>query len=307
MNQMKQRTISALIMVAAVGVAVAAPTRSGRAEPAAADCLSEPGGTAPQGSHWYYRTDRSANRCCWYLAPQREKAKEAREVAPSKPQPPSRPIPEPKAEPPAQPLVRTATPVPFVPMPSQSLPAPAAAIEPEPAPAAAIESEPAPSIDRDADRQPAAPPQHEAGEQNGRPSMEAAASADDPGAAATSDLRLEHMLALIAAALLLAALTVRKVFKLFAVRRLRRRRRSLLRSQWQEAGAAPAPLPSAFADMMAVHHAELDPDAARFDNIARMPAASRNLSRAIAERDIEIGDIEATLQRLVHDLRRVAA
>jgi hypothetical protein len=304
MNQMKQRTISALIMVAAVGVAVAAPTRSGRAEPAAADCLSQPGGTAPQGSHWYYRTDRSANRRCWYLAPQREKASEAREVAPSKPQPPSRPIAEPKAEPPAQPLVRTATPVPFVPMPSQSLPAPAAAIEPEPAPAAAVEPEPAPSIDQDADRQPAAPPQHEAGEQNERTSMEAAASADDPGAAVTSDLRLEHMLALVAAALLLAAVIVRKVYKLFAVRRLRRRRRSLLRPHGE---AASAPVPSAFADMMAVHHAELDPDAARFDNIARMPAASRNLSRAITERDVEIGDIEATLQRLVHDLRRVAA
>jgi hypothetical protein len=187
----------------------------------------------------------------------------------------------------------------------QGLPAPAAQIEPEPAPAAAIEPEP--SIDRDAGQQPAAPPQHEAGEQNERTSMEAVASADDPGAAATSDLRLEHMLALVAAALLLAAVIVRKVYKLFAVRRLRRRRRSLLRSHGEAASAAPAPLPSAFADMMAVHHAELDPDAARFDNIARMPAASRNLSHAIAERDIEIGDIEATLQRLVHDLRRVAA
>jgi hypothetical protein len=38
-----------------------------------------------------------------------------------------------------------------------------------------------------------------------------------------------------------------------------------------------------------------------------MPGISRNLSRAIAERDVEIGDIEATLQRLVHDLRRAAA
>ena len=306
MNQMKQRTISALIAVAVVGVAMAVPARSSRAEPAADDCLEQPSGAAPQGSHWYYRTDRSTNRRCWRLAPQREKAKEAREVAPSKPQPASRPMPEPKAEPPAEPLVRTATPLPYVPMPLQGLPAPAAQIEPEPAPAAAIEPEPEPSIDRDAGQQPAAPPQHEAGEQNGRPSMQAAASADDPGAAATSDLRLEHMLALVAAALVLAAVIVRKVFKLFTVRRLRRRR-SLLRSDWEAAGETPAPVASAFADMVALHHADVDPDATRLADFSRMPAASRNLSHAIAERDIEIGDIEATLQRLVRDLRRVAA
>jgi outer membrane biosynthesis protein TonB len=306
MNQMKMRATSSLIGVAVVALAVTVATRSGRAEPAAGDCLSQPGGTAPQGSHWYYRTDRSANRRCWYMAPQREKAKEAREVAPAKPQPPSRPIAEPKAEPPAEPLVRTATPVPYVPMPSQSIPAPAAAIEPEPAPAAAIEPEPAPSVDRDADRQPAAPPQRQAAQQHDRPSMQAVASADDPDAVATSDLRLEHMLALIAAALALAALIVRKVFKLFTVRRLRRRR-SLLRSHWEAASPTPAPVASAFADMVAVHHADVDPDATRLANIARMPAASRNLSRAIAERDVEIGDIEATLQRMVHDLRRAAA
>ena len=102
MNQMKHRTISALIAVAVVGVAMAVPARSSRAEPAADDCLEQPSGAAPQGSHWYYRTDRSTNRRCWRLAPQREKAKEAREVAPSKPQPASRPMPEPKAEPPAE-------------------------------------------------------------------------------------------------------------------------------------------------------------------------------------------------------------
>ena len=300
MNQTKTRTISALVMIAIAGAAVAATARSSHAEPAADDCLSQPSGAPPQGSHWYYRTDRSTNQRCWYL--KAKEAKEAKEVARPKPQPSSKPISEPKAEPPAEPVVRTATPVPYVPLSLQSLPAPAAAIEPEPTPAAAIEPEPAPSIDQ----QPATPPQREAGEQNDQPSMEAVASADDPGAAATSGLRLGPMLALVAAALALAAVIVRKVFKLFTVRRLRRRR-SVLRSDWEAAGATPVPVASAFADMVAVHHADLDPDATRLADFAGMPAASRNLSRAIAERDIEIGDIEATLQRLVHDLRRVAA
>jgi hypothetical protein len=304
MNQTKTRTISALVMIAIAGAAVAATARSSHAEPAADDCLSQPSGAPPQGSHWYYRTDRSTNQRCWYL--KAKEAKEAKEVARPKPQPSAKPISEPKAEPPAEPVVRTATPVPYVPLPLQSLPAPAAAIEPEPAPAAAIEPEPAPSIDRDADQQPATPPRREAGEQNDRPSMAAVASADDPGGAVTSGLRLEHMLALIAAALALAAVIVRKVFKLFTVRRLRRRR-SLLRSDWEAASETPVPVAAAFADMVAVHHADLDPDATRLADFSRMPAASRNLSRAIAERDIEIGDIEATLQRLVHDLRRVAA
>jgi hypothetical protein len=305
MNRMHKRTMSALIAVAVVGVAMAVPARSSRAEPAADDCLSQPSGAPPQGSHWYYRTDRSTNRRCWRLAPKREDAKEAREVAPAQPQPASRPMPEPKAEPPAEPVVRTATPLPYVPMPVQGLAAPAAQLEPEPAPAAAIESEPAPSIGRDADQQPAAPPQRAAVQQHDRPSMEPVASAEDPGAGAPFDIRLEHMLALFAAALALAAIIVRKVFKLFTARQLRRRR-SLLRSHREE-DASAAPVPSAFADMVAVHHADVDPDATRLADFTRMPAASRNLSRAIAERDIEIGDIEATLQRMVHDLRRAAA
>ena len=33
----------------------------------AADCLSEPNAAAPENSHWYYRTDRTTQRKCWYL------------------------------------------------------------------------------------------------------------------------------------------------------------------------------------------------------------------------------------------------
>jgi hypothetical protein len=33
----------------------------------AADCLAAPGPSAPPNSHWYYRTDRTTQRKCWFL------------------------------------------------------------------------------------------------------------------------------------------------------------------------------------------------------------------------------------------------
>jgi hypothetical protein len=33
----------------------------------AADCAAAPGPSAPPDSHWYYRTDRTTQRKCWYL------------------------------------------------------------------------------------------------------------------------------------------------------------------------------------------------------------------------------------------------
>jgi hypothetical protein len=37
------------------------------AEPAADDCKTTPGSSAPAGQHWYYRVNRSDQRHCWYL------------------------------------------------------------------------------------------------------------------------------------------------------------------------------------------------------------------------------------------------
>jgi hypothetical protein len=41
-------------------------TRSADAE----DCIAKPNSPAPQGQHWYYRSDRANNRQCWRLAPE---------------------------------------------------------------------------------------------------------------------------------------------------------------------------------------------------------------------------------------------
>jgi hypothetical protein len=40
---------------------------------AADNCLSAPKGTAPKGSHWYYRIDHATKRNCWYVRAEGEK------------------------------------------------------------------------------------------------------------------------------------------------------------------------------------------------------------------------------------------
>jgi hypothetical protein len=45
---------------------------------AADECLAAPKGASPQGSHWYYRLDKSTGRKCWYLGPQGAKLQGAK-------------------------------------------------------------------------------------------------------------------------------------------------------------------------------------------------------------------------------------
>lgn len=53
---------SVMLVVAMNGVARAADT-----------CLSGPKGSAPKGSHWYYRIDHATKRNCWYVRAEGEK------------------------------------------------------------------------------------------------------------------------------------------------------------------------------------------------------------------------------------------
>ena len=46
----------------ALGASIGMPTDA-RAD----DCLIAPKTSAPEGGHWYYRTDRPTQRKCWYL------------------------------------------------------------------------------------------------------------------------------------------------------------------------------------------------------------------------------------------------
>lgn len=64
----------------------------------AADCLAAPNGPAPQGNHWYYRTDRATQHKCWALratgSPPQQVAARATSEAPPAPPAPSTPAPD---------------------------------------------------------------------------------------------------------------------------------------------------------------------------------------------------------------------
>jgi hypothetical protein len=52
------------------------------AEPAADECKTKPGSSAPPGRHWYYLIDRTDQRRCWFLGPEGAKVRsQARETA----------------------------------------------------------------------------------------------------------------------------------------------------------------------------------------------------------------------------------
>ena len=57
--------IALLASVLFAGIALTATSLS--AAPADDECLAKPKGVAPAGKHWYYNTNRSTQRKCWYL------------------------------------------------------------------------------------------------------------------------------------------------------------------------------------------------------------------------------------------------
>jgi hypothetical protein len=68
------------------------------------DCITRPNAAPPQGSHWYYRVDRTTHRECWYLGAEGVKVRARSPQADAEVRPPrapkqvSRPIPQPAAE-----------------------------------------------------------------------------------------------------------------------------------------------------------------------------------------------------------------
>jgi hypothetical protein len=61
----RNRSIALAIPLLVWGVGIGAPTAPARAD----DCLAAPQSAAPNGSHWYYHTDRANQRKCWFLGP----------------------------------------------------------------------------------------------------------------------------------------------------------------------------------------------------------------------------------------------
>jgi hypothetical protein len=60
----KNLTLAMPIILTASVITMSAGMTTSRA---ADECLRGPNSTAPAGSHWYYRVDRSTGRHCWYL------------------------------------------------------------------------------------------------------------------------------------------------------------------------------------------------------------------------------------------------
>jgi hypothetical protein len=289
----KRKIFWVLVIVAILGAVVAVTARSSRAEAAVDDCLSKPNAPPPQGSHWYYRSDRASNRRCWYLGPQGEKVSQA---ASPRQRPTAKPAPQP-VEPPVEAIVGANEPMPAAPVPWLGLPTSIAAVE----------RKPALTRDSDADEPSETRPRED------MPLIWPVLTAADLDAAEVSTVKADHMLALAAAALALAAMIVRKIFKPFTVRRLRRRR-SALRAQWDSAASASgarAPVAPAFAATPAaarpvggVHNPRAAP---RLVELARQPATRRNPNHDFDDHAIEDPEIEESLRRLLHDWRRVAA
>lgn len=85
-----------VLALATCACAFAMSSWSTQAAPAAT-CATAPKSAAPEGSHWRYRTDRSTNRKCWYLAS--EGGRRTRAVAM-----PTDTAPEAEVRPPAPPV-----------------------------------------------------------------------------------------------------------------------------------------------------------------------------------------------------------
>lgn len=160
MSQHRPTLVPALFALLSLATTCAVSARAVHAAP----CIGKPNAPAPEGEHWYYRTDRALGRQCWYLGPEDDNERGARQafdrlasdapVQPAAAQPAQQPTtaPPPAAaetnfstvtDPPSWP---EASQLPFMPPLFQPAPAeqPQAsdAIDPRPAPASDATSEP---------------------------------------------------------------------------------------------------------------------------------------------------------------------
>ena len=105
MRNMRAALSMAVIAIAALAAAI----QTVEAEDATSECLSRPNKAAPDGSHWWYRIDRSTHRRCWYLGPERTAARRSsrtrRERPPADPSPSETALPAPDHAPAGTPAI----------------------------------------------------------------------------------------------------------------------------------------------------------------------------------------------------------
>jgi hypothetical protein len=87
------------VMVLAAALLTGRSSAEPAAEAATDTCQTKPGGSSSQGSHWYYRVERSTGRHCWYLgaAGGRAQARAKETAAPARASSP-KPASQPKGE-----------------------------------------------------------------------------------------------------------------------------------------------------------------------------------------------------------------
>jgi hypothetical protein len=97
---MPKRMTSVILVILVIShAATLLMVRSTFAQHVADNCISKPDSVPPQGSHWYYRMDRTLHRQCWYLGPQGAKVEASpRPAALSVRLPSPRPISRPTDE-----------------------------------------------------------------------------------------------------------------------------------------------------------------------------------------------------------------
>ena len=184
-----------------LAAAVALLFCSGGAPRAGEQCAAQPGLNAAPGSHWYYRVDRASQRKCWFLA---KASMKVRQPAPAKAQSTAKPQSVPDAFD-AKGTIRTDWP---------SSDPPAAAAENTETWQTALVSTSAREPETNAGQDSGAQPQAIAAEEPPRQgpmlaALESPASEPQMQVAVTPT----HLLALLAAALTLAALVGRLIFR----------------------------------------------------------------------------------------------
>ncbi len=168
---MPQRRLTlAPVALALVTALCAASTGSAHA---ADECVAKPNAPAPQGEHWYYRTDRATNRQCWHLGPQGTSVKKSATEASKQPASDSLPAMPPRAQgstatastvAPAATAAEANVPAPMTPLPwpeAANLPDAPPSFEPTPALAASSRSAdvigPAPALASNPAQEPQSP------------------------------------------------------------------------------------------------------------------------------------------------------
>jgi hypothetical protein len=313
-------TIFVTAILVIVVAAVSLTARTSIAQRAADECITKPSSTAPQGSHWYYRIDRATRRQCWYLGAEGEKIR-ARQagsrVKSSAPKPTRQPTTETSEQPTTQTSDKTTT--------AEAAPVKTAAAEATPAPTIAGEAPAAvddptaafstrwPALPKTAgaiEREPASMSNSYADEHSSDP-LEGASlawpivtSANLPAAGRMleSAFRSDRMLALLAGALGLAAILIGMVFNPSKGRGIAQRR---IRKRWWRSASSEDRVDPGFGDPLA---------AARRVDLASEPVARTRephkpgVSKSSDAKRSDTGhDLEASLQKLLHDWKRAAA